>query len=322
MSWHPTSTGTNMIDNVPKPVFLISLPRSGSTLLQRMLMAHSQVASHAEPWFLLPLVYSSKKESIRTNYGQKQAYKAIHNLYRSLPDGKSDYLSSLAGSARCLYQKLSGGASFFVDKTPRYYFILDELHWMFPEALFIYLYRNPLSVFASSIESFSSNRARRLDHLDRDFLEGPGYISESFNLNQSNILKVRYEDIVLNPEETMSQVCRYLNLDLEQGMIKKFSQSQINGHGDERGIARYKSLSDNTQRWKMLLDNSYRKFRAIQYIKNIDSRYLEQGGYNRENLLFELRNHNPALASPEWLYLVEEKMVRWAKRLIQYRTLS
>jgi len=38
-----------------KIAFLISLPRAGSTLLQRLLMAHSGIASCGEPWLALPM---------------------------------------------------------------------------------------------------------------------------------------------------------------------------------------------------------------------------------------------------------------------------
>lgn len=239
-----------------------------------------------------------------------------------MPGGENDYLASLACSARSIYQKLSSGAMFFVDKTPRYYLILEEIHQMFPDALFIYLYRNPLSIFASSIEAFCSNKARRLDHLDRDFWDGPGLISKSFALNQSDILKVSYEETVLHPEETMSKVCMYMGLNFEKKMIENFSLSKINGQGDALGIGRYNYLNDNTKRWKILLSNSYRKFRATQYIKNIDSRYLDQGGYDRDVLLFELKNHNPSFASSEWIYFVEEKIIRCVKKMIKYQILA
>ena len=38
-----------------KPIFLLSLPRSGSTLLHRMLASHPQVATLPEPWVPMPL---------------------------------------------------------------------------------------------------------------------------------------------------------------------------------------------------------------------------------------------------------------------------
>lgn len=40
------------------PLFLLSLPRSGSTLAQRFLAAHDAIARASEPWILLPYLYT------------------------------------------------------------------------------------------------------------------------------------------------------------------------------------------------------------------------------------------------------------------------
>ena len=43
---------------------------------------------------------------------------------------------------------------YFLDKTPRYYWILNEIHELFPEAKYIYLTRNPINVFSSTMTSW------------------------------------------------------------------------------------------------------------------------------------------------------------------------
>ena len=53
------------------PIFVFSLPRSGSTLLQRVLMSHNDISSVAEPWILLPQIYSLKKEGTLSEYSPK-----------------------------------------------------------------------------------------------------------------------------------------------------------------------------------------------------------------------------------------------------------
>lgn len=50
------------------PLFLFSLPRSGSTLAQRMLAAHPAVATVTEPWILLPFLYARKEEGVYAEY--------------------------------------------------------------------------------------------------------------------------------------------------------------------------------------------------------------------------------------------------------------
>ena len=45
-----------------KPIFIISLPRSGSTLVQEVLLHIDNVNSHSETWILLPILFSLKPE--------------------------------------------------------------------------------------------------------------------------------------------------------------------------------------------------------------------------------------------------------------------
>ena len=56
-----------MSENI-SPIFLYSLPRSGSTLLQRMLADNPVIATASEPWFLLPIVYSTKSSGVYAEY--------------------------------------------------------------------------------------------------------------------------------------------------------------------------------------------------------------------------------------------------------------
>ena len=77
-----------MTQNV-KPVFLISLPRSGSTLLQKMLMAHPEIDSCAEPWIMLPLIYSTKRVGIESEYGQRSTSIAVQSFIDAIGGGAS-----------------------------------------------------------------------------------------------------------------------------------------------------------------------------------------------------------------------------------------
>ncbi|MFV1990599.1 MAG: sulfotransferase, partial [Acidimicrobiales bacterium] len=57
------SIGAQNVSEI-RPAFLLSLPRSGSTLLQRLLGAHSMVATVAEPWLLIPPLYALRDEGV------------------------------------------------------------------------------------------------------------------------------------------------------------------------------------------------------------------------------------------------------------------
>ncbi len=55
-----------------KPLFLFTLPRSGSTLCQRVLAAHPQIATTTEPHLLLPFFYAFKERELYGHYHQEQ----------------------------------------------------------------------------------------------------------------------------------------------------------------------------------------------------------------------------------------------------------
>jgi hypothetical protein len=48
------------------PIFIFSVSRSGSTLVQRVIAAHNGVATVSEPWILLPYLYTSRSRGVTT----------------------------------------------------------------------------------------------------------------------------------------------------------------------------------------------------------------------------------------------------------------
>ena len=68
-----------------EPVFLFSLPRSGSTLVQRLIAGHPEVATTSEPWVLLPLLYTMRRPGAFTEYGHRTAVRAIDDFTGQLP---------------------------------------------------------------------------------------------------------------------------------------------------------------------------------------------------------------------------------------------
>jgi len=63
-----------------KPIFVFSLPRSGSTLMQRILGSSTEISTVSEPWILLPLFYALKKEGVYAEYGHDVLVDAVEDL--------------------------------------------------------------------------------------------------------------------------------------------------------------------------------------------------------------------------------------------------
>ena len=118
--------------NKIKPIFIFSLPRSGSTLLQKILASHPGISTVAEPWLLLPFVYANKKEGIITEYDEGICHRAFEDFIGNLPNKDNDYYKELGNFALKLYEKqVDKNAVYFLDKTPRYYYIIPEIVKMY-----------------------------------------------------------------------------------------------------------------------------------------------------------------------------------------------
>src|SRR5680860_1089325 len=138
------------------PLFLMSLPRAGSTLLQRVLAAHPAISTCSETWLLLPLVLALREQGIYTGYSHQTARRALAAFCAELPDGEQSYLDAVAAMATSMYHQASDpGAESFLEKTPRYHLIVDEILRMFPTTRPVVLWRNPLAVVASVQETWS-----------------------------------------------------------------------------------------------------------------------------------------------------------------------
>ncbi|MCS3956546.1 hypothetical protein GGP81_003088 [Salinibacter ruber] len=137
-------------------VFVACQPRSGSTLLQRMLGTHPEVHTVSEPWLMLPPVYVMRSDGVKAEYGAGLAHEGLQTFIEDLPAGLEDYVEGLRQMYGYLYGRMldATSARIFLDKTPRYYLILPELRRIFPEARFILLHRHPMAVLSSILRTW------------------------------------------------------------------------------------------------------------------------------------------------------------------------
>ncbi len=272
------------------PVFVMSLPRSGSTLLQRLLAAHSAVATTAEPWLLLPLVYTQRDRGIYTEYSHRNAATAINDLCQHLPKGQSDYNHQLREFVLSLYAKLSpNGERFFIDKTPRYYLIIKEIAQIFPDAKFVFLWRNPLSTVASMLKTWGNGHWYIWRHR-MDLYDGLERLTAQYVQMKKSVLTVRYEDLVLNSTHECERVLKYLGVESETGLGETLNDVVVRGRlGDPTGINNYSKVSSEPlNKWKLSFRSPLRKHWARQYLNWIGTERLALMGYAKDELENEL----------------------------------
>lgn len=274
--------------NTVSPIFLFSTARSGSTLLQRILGSYPEVATVAEPWLLIPLVYAFRKRGVFAEYEHGIMATAMEDFCEELPNGRDDFNAEARRFATKLYEHtFEPQHRYFLDKTPPYFLIVDEIFELFPDAKFIFLWRNPLAVAASLAEW----PQRNWGGLYRENLfYGLANLINARRRNAHRSYAIRFEDYVTGDAGTWQGLMEYLDLPFRPESLSEFTDVELTGRmGDKHGVNLYDQLSQEPlTKWHGTLDNPLRKEAARRYLAWIGEERLAVMGYDAHALYAEL----------------------------------
>lgn len=195
----------------PAPIFVLGLPRSGTTLVEAMLGMHSAVAPLGEQGFAGFIL----RDMIETDepFDQEMA-QMLHDEQRvMLPD-------------------LPLGARAYVDKMPENYRLVGFLKAAFPNARIISLRRDPrdigLSMWRAHFSSSALSYAYDWKAMAAKFNLFAGSMARWSNLLGDDLLEVRYEDLVASPDDVGQKLTAFCGLDWQPQMARpEESTSQI-----------------------------------------------------------------------------------------------
>jgi hypothetical protein len=275
-------------------IFLISQPRSGSTLLQNMLRGHPRIHTLPEPWFMLHLLYGYRGEGLAAEFDAGTANRALLGYLAATGGGRALYVASVRAAARELYERArqTSGKDLFLDKTPRYYHVITELHEVFPEARFIFLIRNPMAVLASILGMVDGDwtALRRLDRM-HDLVTAPRNIAHAVATFTGRFSVVHYEELVEDSEAVLSAVLRDLELEQVPGLTTY--EALESTWGDRKSIAKHTSaVREYVDRWHVELGSRGMNDLAVSYLNELGQNLVEKLGYSYRDLTDELRSHH------------------------------
>jgi len=281
-----------------KIIFIISQPRSGSTLLQHIFGSHPDIYTLPEPWLMLNFAYGLRSSGIQAEYNARHAYLALQDFLKRISGGEDSYLSAIRQAATYLYSKALelSDKNIFLDKTPRYYLILPELFRIFPNAKFIILVRNPLAVFSSILSTnFNGNWKRLFELEDRkqDLFSAPHLILDCINKPRGNTFIIKYEEVVNSPEHYIKDLCTKLNIDFYPEMLEYGGKVKFNNTTfvDPKSIYEHtRPVKKYTDRWITGLDTAQKTYLARKYLYFLGRQLVEDLGYSYEEMKNTLIN--------------------------------
>ncbi len=272
------------------PVFIFSLPRSGSTILQRILATHPAVATASEPWILLPFLYARRSHGVYAEYSHRKAIQAIEDFSSGLPGGEAEYMDAVRELVLKLYRERAGpDARYFVDKTPRYHVVSADIVRTFDDARFIFLWRNPLAIVASMIEVWGHGRWNAYEFAF-DLFDGLEGLIEAQELAGDRAISFRYRDLVSEPPETRARIFAHLGLQIDDAQPENQQDVRLTGRmGDHAGAQAYRELSCEPRlKWRRTLASPLRKLWCRRYLRWIGRERLTAMGFDLDSLLRDL----------------------------------
>ena len=270
------------------PLFIFSLPRSGSTLLQRILGASDKVSTHSEPWILLPLLSANTNSEFYTEYGHKLYRKAFDDVIPNLEGGVEAYRHYTKEYFLAIYSALSeNGSIYYLDKTPRYHLICDEIMKTFPDAKFIFLWRSPIDIISSIVNTWFGGRWK-LSTFEIDLNKGLKNLIQVYNRvkENPNVLSVKYEDLISknSSEVEILKISSFLGI---EGLSFN-NQIQLDGRLGDIPV----SKTERKARKKNVINSWYRKKYIKEVIDQISTEKWELIGYSKVDLLRSVQENS------------------------------
>ena len=196
----------------PDPIFVLGLPRSGSTLIEQILSSHSAIEGTAE----LPYI-----QAITGRLEEREGPNSRTDYSRTLAKLEPSALAALGEeyleSAR-LHRKL--GRPFFIDKKPANCLHIGLIHLILPNAKIIDARRHPAACCFSVFKQYFSKVHPRLSELGRGYRDYVALMALFDRVLPGRIHRVIYEEMVANPEAEVRRLLNYLGLPFEESCLR------------------------------------------------------------------------------------------------------
>jgi tetratricopeptide (TPR) repeat protein len=199
----------------PAPIFIVGLPRSGSTLVEQILASHSRVEGTQE---LAEIGrYAGELCGRDPDCGLPVEPEALQRLTA----GAARALGDRFLAETCAYRRL--GRPVFIDKMPNNFWHIGLIHLILPRSIIIDVRRNPMACCFSNLKQLFGAGSQEFSYSIDDMAHAyRTYLDLMRHWNEvlpGRILTVRYEDVVEGLEDSVRRMLRRCDLPFEPACL-------------------------------------------------------------------------------------------------------
>jgi len=210
-------SGAGLAD--PAPIFIVGLPRSGSTLLEQVLASHGQVEGTSElPYLGRVATWLNRNRADGINYPEAVRELASANLAAL----GSDYLGYAQMHRR-------SGAPRFIDKMPNNFPNIGFLSMILPQARIIDARRHPLDACLSCYRQLfakGQNFTYDLTEIGEYYLQYQRMMDHWATVLPGHVLTVQYEEVVSDFEAQARRLLEFCGLPWEDACLRFYESDR------------------------------------------------------------------------------------------------
>lgn len=202
-----------------RPIFVLGMPRSGTSLVEQILASHPQVFGAGE-------LSDMSRISARmvAMLDPKAGFpRCIHKLTES-------YANTLAQDYLRVINAKSADAARVTDKMPHNFLYLGLIALLFPKARVIHCMRNPLDTCLSIyFQYFSASHTYSYDlaHIGSHYREYERLMAHWRQVLDISMLEVRYEDVVTHPDEMIRKLVDFSGLEWDPVCLRFYESKRL-----------------------------------------------------------------------------------------------
>jgi hypothetical protein len=281
-------------------VFVVGCPRSGTTLLHRLLDAHPEVALvHETLW--IPKFWEQRIGISADGYVTPElvSHLVSHRRFERMEIPADDIRRLVEGNGRLSYASFvtalfdrfgaAQGKRLAGDKTPGYVRSIPELHELWPHAKFVHLIRDGRDVCLSALDW---KKADKLFHEYGSWPEEPVTTAALWwdrcvrlgrearrELPHPLYHEVRYEGLVADPESACRELCAFLGVGFADSMLN-FHEGKTRDAPDLTTKRRWLPPTEGLRDWRTQMPRE-----AVREFEAAAGDLLDELGYRRRNRL-------------------------------------
>jgi tetratricopeptide (TPR) repeat protein len=228
----------------PDPIFIVGLPRAGSTLIEQILSSHSAVEGTQE---LPDIIAIARRLGGRATRDQPSTYP---DMLTGLDADACRALGAEYLERTHIHRKL--GRPFFIDKMPNNFAHVGLIHLILPRAKIIDARRHPLGCcFSAFKQHFARGQTFSYDltELGRYYADYVDLMAHYDAVLPGVVHRVIYEDMVADPEGQVRQLLDYCGLPFEPACLKFYENDRAVRTASSEQVRR-PIFTDGVDQWR------------------------------------------------------------------------